>query len=270
MFKTQYHPAPTNSQTSVLASVICTGFVSLLSAVTLLFAATANAATWGTDVVFDLTAGTEINDGDNGNAFNYSVDGISMQLTSWSDLGTGTTLQAAEVHSRAEGMGTCNDMEDGSFLGLIDYACGEFWNFDQADRQNDNAGERDWFLLTFSEQVLFQNIELTPIGTRDMDITFRVGNLVSFDLENVDYSELTDIGFTGSRYNRFTDPVNALIQYDITATGASNAILIGGMFEDLDDAFLASSITVQAVPVPAAVWLLASALGGLLGFRRRH
>ena len=60
------------------------------------------------------------------------------------------------------------------------------------------------------------------------------------------------------------------VVFDLTTAAATNALLISGLIEDADDAFLLSELTLQAVPVPASIWLLISGLAGLAGFRRNR
>ena len=66
----------------------------------------------------------------------------------------------------------------------------------------------------------------------------------------------------------------------LTITPGHYVAAVGGFFNDLDpfngftgggdtDFIYALQIQLQAVPVPAAVWLLGSSLAGMLGFRRR-
>ncbi len=234
----------------------------------------ASAATWGIDTPFNLTNtgnGVEITAGDiedNGNVYSFTEDGLGITLSAWTDDGTGN-FQASEARIQAGGMGVCNDAEDGALFGFFPYNCGTFLDFNQTNRQLDNSNGRDWILLVFTEPVLLQNIDLTPLGTRDMDLTFRAGTINTSDLSSVSYDDLDSLGFRG-RNNRFLDtPQNALLTYDLTDSGSANALLIGGLLEDADDAFLISEITVQAVPVPASIWLLGSAVIGLAGLRRK-
>jgi hypothetical protein len=243
----------------------------LLAAV-ILISPTAQSATWGTDVVFDLTSagtGSETiaggTDG-NGNQLSYLVDGVGIDLTAWVDTGSGN-LQAAEAFDQAQGIGVCNDSENGVFFGLFPYSCGTFLDFNQVNRQLDNSNGRDMILLVFSEPVLLQNIVLTALGERDMDLTFYAGNLSTTDLSTITAGQLADIGFRG-RNNRLTDPATGSVTYDLTDSGGANALLISGLLEDTDDAFLISELTIQVVPVPASIWLLLSGFAGLAGFSR--
>jgi len=90
-------------------------------------------------------------------------------------------------------------------------------------------------------------------------------------------SDLGDVFGTGWRqfggdfYGETGSSVFAF-SFDFLA-GAGSSLLISGSYTDANflDAPIASSTlgTVSAVPVPAAVWLFASGLIGLVGFSRR-
>lgn len=225
-----------------------------------MFAVSAKAAP--TQVIYDLTTGstttvaTEFGSGD-GNSYEFfdPVSGVGLDAYAWSDVG-GRSFTASEVTRFGTGAGVCNPSEDISIF-VFTLPCKHF----RGPRSIDNAGGlQDWMLFILHDDSVWQ--ELTLMGAGDTDVHYAIGTINTRNLEGMTYSEVAALGF---------NPAVAVTDGSTTIDlgGVSgNALLIGSLFGDTDDAFTVSSVT-TLVPIPAPVYLMGSALIALFARRRK-
>ena len=239
-----------------LSVLVCSGLVFVLGL---------QPAQAATVVTYDLTAGTEAGAGD-GNHYDFVAAGLpTLQAWAFSDNDNNlSTLNSAQVLTPAGGLGVCNASEDIFFI-FFNLDCAVWLGARQA---SDNNGERDWLLLYLPDEYTNQwlSVEIASAGGQDMDISYWVGDLASPGLLNgANYSGL------GSRVD-VDDPANGAGPLTLDLNNASgNALLIGASYTNVDgleDRIVISSVT-TLVPIPAAVWLFASAIGLLLTTRRK-
>jgi hypothetical protein len=222
------------------------------------------------------TGGVNSNPGVSGNTVTFmdSTSTYSVGLTSWTDIVVpGSLTQATGFVTGApnvQGFGVC-DSTEGTFA-----ACtGGGGN--SPVRGLDNANGQNWVLLVFSQAVnlsaftIFPDVGNTP-KDQDLDVTYFTGNISGASaVQNRNYAYLTGtLGMT--QYNVDFAKGQTGVTVDVTAQNGNtevwgNAILIGGSRTSGADRFFLSGMT-TVVPVPAAVWLFASALAVLLGRRR--
>lgn len=123
---------------------------------------------------------------------------------------------------------------------------------------------------TFDDSVLSSGSGTVSFGTGS-------GNSMAITVGSQTFSAADDVNFaTGfpqlSLLSGAFDGLNFYADFGSAGYFAST----GGFFDGLDDGYLliagawdAASFSVSAVPVPAAAWLFASGLAGLIGFARR-
>jgi hypothetical protein len=228
-------------------------------------------------VTFDFTTGgVDSAPGVSGNTVTFTDNTLSqsVQLTSWTDIVSPGTLTSATgfvtTAPNVEGFGVC-DSTEGTFAACI----GGGGN--SPVRGLDNANGQNWVLLVFSQAVnlstftIFPDVGNTP-KDQDLDVTYFTGNISGASaVQNRNYAYLTGtLGMT--QYNVDFAKGQSAVTVDITAQNGNteiwgNAILIGGSLTSGGDRFFLSGMT-AVVPVPAAVWLFASALITLLGSKR--
>ena len=228
-----------------------------------------------------------------GNTLQYSAGGISVDVYGWGETGALQTstpsnfwyFQTAEIYSFATGIGVCNRVEGSLASG----------NCETNEREIDTAGSRDDILvLYFDQTVSFSNLEVTVDpwdGTgsdpNDRDLRYWIASVPSApDLSTFSFNTLS--GTFGTSYlSSATSSYNAYTHMLSGGGGpmSGNLLMISGNWmnrncTDSDitsdaecEAWKLKSIVVeplnQVVPVPAAVWLLGSALGALGWMRRR-
>jgi hypothetical protein len=227
-----------------------------------------------------------------GNTLQFSGGGITVDAYAWADTGALQTstptnwyyFQTAEVWSWSTGLGICNRLE-----GQNGVSC------DTNEHEIDTAGTRDDLLvLHFDQLVNFENLQVTVdpwdgpgSDPNDRDIRFWIATVgaapnlspYSFDTLGGTFGAST-LSTAPSSYNSYTHLLNVG-----GGPVAGNLLMITGNFANRSctasniegdsecEAWKLSSIVVtpvdQVIPVPAAVWLLGSALGGLAWLRRR-
>jgi hypothetical protein len=257
-----------------------TSFAGSLTLAGLLFASPISAAP--VTYTFDFASGGTENNSSAGNTWTYLDNGGTQQvtITSWSDTGTGDTLEAATGHLMTNGLGVCNPDESS----LDDCITNE------NTAGMDNKDGEDWVLLVFAETMDLSEFSVFPeieTGSKKSgrNVTYFTGWIDSAtDIAGANYTDLTDPMTSGGFGLKQFDVKNKAGTTAATVTladetaGASvwgNAILIGasqlnggsGNSTNVSDTILMSSMT-TVVPIPAAVWLFASGLVTLLTRRK--
>jgi hypothetical protein len=199
-----------------------------------------------------------------GNRLTYRQGTEKLRVTAWSDTADAPAggFESAFLAQFPAGLGVCNRDEDTishCISGTIDH-------------QVDNVSQHDLVLFVFDSPQALQSITIDPYGVWDRDVSFWVGTVTpAINLTGSTFGALAGLGF-GNR----VDLRNSAGEDPLTlALGGlvGNALLVGGLYPaDLSpDRFKIRSIVSTApsvVPVPAAAWLLLSALGSLVGLRR--
>ena len=184
-------------------------------ATSLMFAAPAAMAA----TTFDLT-GSPASEAP---SFSYSVDGIGLEVTGFTDLVIG-------------GITPTDVTRDGTGLGVTRFF----------DSDPDLDGQVDEFLVfTFDQTVSLFTILFDDVDSDD-----------DWDLF-VD----TGSGFTLVADDNTDNPFTFALGTD------GNRVSIGA--DGRNDSFRVREITVAAVPLPAAGWLMLAGLGGIAALRRR-
>jgi len=222
------------------------------------------------------------NAGNWGNSLTFSGGGISVTASAFAETGAESPsasgwylFQTAQIYRWSTGLGICNRVE-----GLASSTCSA------TEHEVDTVGRDDLLLFVFNQTVDFQSVTVDPYNSsgsdpNDRDITYWVGNLASMPaLTTQTFDTLGGMpGFTEtlSAATSGFDPLT----HSLSGTG--NVLLLSGDYTNRDcknadvtynsecEAYKIRNITVTAttvIPVPAAVWLLGSALG-LLGIARR-
>ena len=140
--------------------------------------------------------------------------------------------------------------------------------------QFDNFSQNDLVLFRMDQgQYEFNEIVIDPFGRYDRDVSFWVGNEsdlpAGIDLTGIGIDDLEALyGFT--QYNDFNRTGSGPLTIDLLDL-QGNTLIFGALYppNGLVDRFKIRSLTATLVPVPAAAWLLGSALLGLIGLRRR-
>ena len=199
-----------------------------------------------------------------GNRLTYKQGTEKLRVTAWSDTADAPAgaFESAFLAQFSTGLGVCNRDEDTishCISGTIDH-------------QIDNVSQHDLVLFIFDSPQALQAITIDPYGVWDRDVSFWVGTVSpAISLAGSTFGALAGLGF-GNR----VDLLNSAGEDPLTLSLGGlvgNALLVGGLYPaDLSaDRFKIRSIVSTApsvVPVPAAAWLLLSALGSLVGLRR--
>ena len=227
-----------------------------------------------------------------GNTLQFSAGGITVDVYAWAETGALQTtipssfyaFETAELQSWSTGIGICNRMEGATSSGC-----------DTNEHEIDTVGRDDLIVLFFNQVVSFDNLEVTVdpwdgVGSdpNDRDLRYWISTVGSApDLSTQTFNTLSPAFGAGmlsnasSSYNAFTH----LLHNAGASSISGDLLLISGDFmnrnctnaditQDLEcEAWKLKSVVVnsptQVVPVPAAVWLLGSALG-CLGLARRR
>jgi hypothetical protein len=247
---------------------------------------------------YDLTqAPTPLPGYNPGNSFIYtdtgptSGDSFAIEIFAWSqtgaDLGSGNTFaQATAVHvgnitgnnPEPLGLGVCsaNELPIANCTG------------DKKARAMDSKDDVDWLLVIFPDYMDINSFVVTPEENKERDLTYFTGRIDSAsDIAGLSPADLA--GFTaGNGWNAGVDvglgkgkkakkgqpfvsqaaTVNVSHQYHV------NALLIGARSttdkkgKAKPSYITLTNVNVSTVPIPAAVWMLGSALGALLFGRR--
>ncbi|MEJ2139836.1 MAG: hypothetical protein P8Y61_10380 [Gammaproteobacteria bacterium] len=246
----------------------------LLSILTVFVAPTSIAATISYSFDFSVPPAAEVGSGA-GNELQYYDTETSTKLarvTSWY-LGTApdATIDEATGHFLSSGtnigVGVCNPEEANCLT-------------KENQRGITETAGTDWLLIMFDETMNISEFVITP-DTGDKkpkaqwaDVTFYTGFLdSSADLLGASYGDLTSsLGLTDfSVLNGAKTDTDVTVDVTTLAGGDiwGNAILIGPADNPLggSDRFLLNNVS-TVVPIPAAAWLLLSALSVLFGQKK--
>jgi hypothetical protein len=223
--------------------------------------APANAATVSFTFLNGSSPSTSLNYMDSSNTYQAT-------LTGWADtLGTDTLNESAVMHEWSNsGLGVCSSGE-----GTIN---------DCLTKKNrppvDNGGDQEWILIYFSQVVNLTNFTIVPDGNEDRDVTFFTGWLSNeYEVANKTYTQLvtdrSDGGLGLSEYNADYSKSTLAQTVDIAAVAGGevwgNAILVGASRTSGGDRWMLEGLS-TVVPLPAGVWLFASAIAALAGRRK--
>ena len=196
----------------------------LFSIATLLFAMSANAATFDFAGYADGSYGEGVHS-------NFSEDGINLTASGYTSPNFSTEaypyLDAGDA-----GLGVCKTTN-----------C--------AGSTDDNVNDGEMLKLSFDQSVSlgdtsFRNKDHGTNFGGEIYLSVDGGSLHTLDLSTATAGLLSLAGYTGKIFEFYNYPQDS----------------------GTDD-FYINSMNVSAVPVPAALWLFAPALMGLLGLRRR-
>ncbi|MBM4196844.1 MAG: hypothetical protein FJ197_07065 [Gammaproteobacteria bacterium] len=227
-----------------------------------------------------------------GNSLNYSAGGVNVSLYGWAETGALQTstpsnfwlFQTAEIYSWSTGVGVCNRVEGTLASG----------NCSVNEQEIDTVGSRDDLIVLYFDQIVsFGNLQVTVdpwdgpgSDPNDRDLRFWVATVASGapNLSTYSFNTLSTAFGTSylssviSSYDAYTHLLGSVI-----GPLSGNLLMISGNWFDRScvnrnstadkecEAWQLASIDVDVnvIPVPAAVWLLGSALG-LLGWMRRR
>jgi hypothetical protein len=201
-----------------------------------------------------------------GNVLQFVDDGFVVEVSSWADSNTGFINQAATAVQMEFGLGSCN-VRDGTLARCLD-------GMNAANKSSiDNGGGYDWVLLLFPETVDFGSVTVTPAGDQHMDITYWAGTIGdSSAISGLSYAELDNL--FGPRvtadFGKSELSQTVVIVDDQGIPVSGNAILIGTSLTRGADRFAISGLSATAVPLPAPMLLMLSALGLLALVRVRR
>ena len=176
---------------------------------------------------------------DNSAPFTLTEDGLTLTAT------------ATEAPSGAASHVYMDDLYNGIIggMGVCSALVGDQCNPSSDDNVSIDGGNEE--ILSWN---LSQNIT---------EVTLELGNTDHFDYANNDIYYRYDSGL----WTLATSGANALLT--LTLDGSSNIIQFKAVGDSFDNHFYIRNADITAVPVPAAVWLFASGLFGVVGVARR-
>ncbi len=200
----------------------------------------------------------------NGNRLTFKQGTEQLRVTAWSDTANTPvgTFESAFLVRFSTGLGVCN--RDEQTLSRCPSS--------NLDHQVDNVSQHDLVLFVFDSPQALQSITIDPYGVWDRDVSFWVGTVSpTISLASSTFSTLAALGF-GNR----VDLLNSAGEDPLTLSLGGlqgNALLVGGLYPadfSADRSKIRSLVSTapSVIPVPAAAWLLLSALGSLVGLRR--
>jgi hypothetical protein len=226
-------------------------------------AGTAQASTWtfssgGSSYV---TSGTSY-----GNRITFYEGPERLRVYAWSDTADAPAggFETAFVRRFSTGLGVCN-RDEGA---INDCVSGS------VDHQVDNVSQYDVVLMLLDSAQAIQSLTVDPWGSWDRDVSFWVGNVSpTLSLTGENFASLASLGFSAQQ-NALNGPGDGRLTIDLGGL-VGNALLVSALrpADGSPDRFKIRSLvtmtpTTTVVPVPAAAWLFASAVGALAGLRR--
>lgn len=225
------------------------------------------------------------NGGGYGNSLTYSSDGINVTASAYAETGAQSPansgwylLETAQIYKWQTGLGICNRNE-----GLASSNCND------TEHEVDTVGRDDLLVFVFDQTVNFNSITVDPYNSsgsdpNDRDIVYWVGNLTSglSDLTTRTFDTLDStpgLNISAEVWSPYSSGTSA---YTHSLTGTGNVLLVSGYYLDRScknqdvtsntecEAYKIQSLSVTPVPVPAAVWLLGSALLCFGAIGQRH
>jgi hypothetical protein len=200
-----------------------------------------------------------------GNQISFYEGGETLRVTAWANTANAPVkgFETARIQRFSTGLGACNRGE-GSVASCVG---------SNVRHQIDNVGQQDLVLFLFDTPQAMQALTIDPYGVWDRDVSFWVGTVSSgVSLNGSTFGTLGALGF-GSQVNSLNSASSAALTISLGGL-VGNALLVGGLYpaDNTPDRFKIRSLTTSAitvVPVPAAGWLLATAVGLLAGLRRQ-
>jgi hypothetical protein len=188
-------------------------------------------------VTFDFSGGNSPLDGADGNTHPFSAGGITVTASAWSRQSNGTDTASFLGHY-ISGLGVTNPLDDG--------------NGRNNTHTVDNDGADDFVSFSFSVPVRPLSVVLQVYDGNQADISYNFDSFAAA-LSNQDASSPPNPLTITFSNQQFTSLFNLFAQ-----VGES------------DDDFKIKSLTVEPVPVPAALPLFATALAALGAARWRR
>lgn len=218
-------------------------------------------------LTYDLTVvGSESNAGNPGNTFSYTNSGYTIELSGWSNTGSGNLDIATLIHDSdpALGYGVCNSAE----LPLNDCLT----KGGGKDRLIDNKSEEDWVLIVLPENMTINSFGVATNANDLRSVTYYTGRVdTRNDIAGQTYAELVGFDFGlgfDAAVNDSQGKATGAATFSLSHSGFRNALLVGASLQDANAEFTLTQLDVTTVPLPAGVWLFGSAIAFLAGRRK--
>lgn len=219
------------------------------------------------------------NGGGWGNSLQFTDGDLNLEVSAFGETGAESPpgslfylFEQAEVYSWSTGIGACNQQE-----GMVGTGC------NNNEHEIDTVNRDDLVVFKFNQTVNFEFLTVDPYNgpgndPNDRDIIYWVGESALLpDLTSETFDTLDSLAGFGSE--TLSTASSSFHPYTHALSGTGNILMLSGNYHDLAcknkgnrerscEAFKLRDITVSAVPVPMAFWLLTSALVALLGYRR--
>jgi len=210
-----------------------------------------------TSIPFSYTT-TNLGQGSGTNHITETVSGETVTATAWSTTGaSGSVFQTATLGQYSGlGLGVCNQVE----LATAKTGC----TYPQHE-VDDNGGQFDFVLFTFTTPVTSVTFNIVPVFPSDTNASYWAGNGINPGIET-----LASLGSVTNSNETTTDTARS-----ITITGLGNgvnSVLFGASLSGTANYFKISSLSVTeatAAPEPATFGLAGIALIGFGVVRRK-